>query len=244
MRRFLIHPDTEIHSEILLSRKESHHMAKVLRLKPGTLLQLLDGKGTIHDAEIISLGSRVTLHILSTVHVKPDTTPLRVCQSLLKGQKMELLIQKCTELGVTEFTPFYSERCQLKKTELSKITQKYERWQRIIEEACKQCSNPYMMRLQPLHSFDEMLEQQEDSVQKILFWEEAAVENSLHCTPLRKGGSGLQLVFGPEGGFPAAEVSRAGKQKFSSLSLGPRILKAETANIAAVSIVQHLLGNM
>jgi len=244
MRRFFIHPDTKISAEVLLSEQESHHIARVLRLQPGTSLQLLDGRGNIHDAEIVSLGKQATLRILSSIYIEPDTVPLRVCQSVLKGQKMELLVQKCTELGVSEFTPFYSERSQLKKTELSKISKKYARWQRIIEEACKQCNNPIMMQLKPFVSFEEMIVLHDESVEKILFWEEEKQENSLHSCSLQKTASGLQIVFGPEGGFPATEVNLARDTGFEILSLGPRILKAETANIAAVSILQYLLGNM
>jgi 16S rRNA (uracil1498-N3)-methyltransferase len=244
MRRFFIQPETEISDELLLPEQESHHLIRVLRLGVGTPLQLLDGRGNIHDGEILEIGKRVKLHILSSLHTPQDNTPLRVCQSVLKGQKMELLVQKCTELGVREFTPFYSERCQLKKTELTKITRKYERWQRIIEEACKQCGTPWAMKLTPLVSLEEMLVREEKSVQKILFWEEEPNEHSLHSHPLQRGEKGVQIVFGPEGGFPKREVELAGKAGFQILSLGPRILKAETANIGAVAIVQHLLGNM
>ncbi len=244
MRRFFINPDTEISDTILLSEQESHHIARVLRLGTGTSLQLLDGRGNIHDAEIIAMGKQLKLNLISSVHIKQEGVPLRVCQSVLKGRKMELLVQKCTELGVSEFTPYYSERCQWKKTELSKISTKYERWQRIIEESCKQCNNPIKMQLKPLLSLDEMLVQQSESVQKILFWEEEQQENSLHSHPLQTGNAGLQIVLGPEGGFPTAEVEYAKKTGFHILSLGPRILKAETANIAAVAIIQHLLGNM
>lgn len=244
MRRFFIQPDTTITPEILLSEQESHHISKVLRLSVGTPLQLLDGQGNIHDAEIISLGRQTRLRILASTQVQRKEIPLRVYQSVLKAQKMELLVQKCTELGVTEFTPFYSDRCQLKKAELDKISKKHPRWQRIVEEACKQCNNPIMMQLKPLLSFDEMLVQQDQSVQKILFWEEERQENSLHSFSLQTDRAGLQIVFGPEGGFPVTEVDTAKKADFQILSLGPRILKAETANIAAVSIIQHLLGNM
>lgn len=244
MRRFFIHPDTQIDTEIFLSEQESHHIARVLRLGVGATLQLLDGKGNIHDAEIIALGRQLQLKHLSSVHVKPDDVPLRVCQSVLKGQKMELLMQKCTELGVSEFTPYYSARCQLKKTNLSKVSAKYDRWHRIIEEACKQCNNPIKMQLKPFISLEEMLVQQDNSVQKILFWEEEPQDNSLHSYPVQARSAGLQIVFGPEGGFPKTEVKHAEKAGFQILSLGPRILKAETANIAAVSIIQHLLGNM
>lgn len=243
-RRFFIHPDTPINDEIQLSEHESHHIIKVLRLSVGTLLQLLDGKGNIHDARILAIDTRISLQITSSIHVKGDAVPLRVCQSILKGQKMELLMQKCTELGVAEFTPFYSERCQLKKTELSKISKKYARWQRIIEEACKQCNNPNMMQLNPLLPFEKMLTEQTGAVQKILFWEEQGNDTSLHTCSLQTTHEGLQIVFGPEGGFPVQEIDAAKKKKFQILSLGPRILKAETANIAAVSIIQHLLGNM
>ncbi len=244
MRRFFIDPQTVIVDELFLPEQESHHLQRVLRLPAGTLLQLLDGQGNIHDAEIMALGKQVKLRILRSLHVPQDATPLRVCQSVLKGQKMELLIQKCTELGVTEFTPFYSERCQLKKKEVSKITKKYDRWQRIIEEACKQCGTPWAMTLKPLLSFEEMLQGDIPEVQKVLFWEEEGIENSLHSLPVKKDTHGVQVVFGPEGGFPEEEVTSAKEADFQVLSLGSRILKAETANIAAVSIVQHLLGNM
>lgn len=244
MRRFFIPPETNISNEIILSEQESHHIARVLRLGTGATLQLLDGRGNIYDVEITGMGRKLTLKLLASVHIKRDDTPLRVYQSVLKGQKMELLIQKCTELGVKEFTPYYSERCQLRKTELSKISSKYDRWQRIIEEACKQCNNPIKMNLKPFISFEEMLEEHNQSVQKILFWEEENPENSLHSHPVQTNDDGLQIVFGPEGGFPATEAESAKQAGFILLSLGPRILKAETANIAAVSIIQHLLGNM
>lgn len=244
MRRFFIQPDTEISDSVLLSQRETHHITKVLRLGPGTRLQLLDGRGNIHDAEITALGKNAQLKILASVHIEGDKTPLRVCQSVLKGQKMELLIQKCTELGVALFTPYYSERSQLKKKDIGKVAKKRDRWQRIIEEACKQCNNPHKMQLAPLLSFEEMLQQSNTAVQKILFWEEEPQQNSLHSYPPHVDEEGLQIVFGPEGGFSGEEVATARKQGFQILSLGPRILKAETANIAAVSIIQHLLNNM
>ncbi len=218
-------------------------MQRVRRRPAGTSRHLLDGRGNIHDAQIIELGKQVKLRILVSHHTPQDAVPLRVCQSVLKGQKMELLVQKCTELGVTEFTPFYSDRCQLKKKELSKITKKYDRWQRVIEEACKQCGTPWIMTLKPLLSFNEMLEEYEPRIQKILFWEEEQT-NNLHTLPVTKEATGVQIVFGPEGGFPLEEVTAARKEDFQVLSLGSRILKAETANIGAVSIVQYLLGNM
>jgi len=244
MRRFFIQPETEILDEIFLPKEESHHLSRVLRLPVGSVLQLLDGKGNKHDATILKTGKQVLLQIISSSHTAHDAIPLRVYQSVLKGQKIEFLVQKCTELGVTEFTPFYSERCQLKKKELEKVRKKYDRWQRIIKEACKQCGTPWAMTLKPLLSFTEMVREQKQEVQKILFWEEEEHVHSLHNLPLQKNKYGLQIVFGPEGGFPKSEVMAAKDAAFHIISLGSRILKAETANIAAVAITQHLLGNM
>lgn len=206
-------------------------------------LQLFDGKGHIYDAEIVAMGKQVRLRILSTLYVEEEGRPLRVCQGFLKGQKMEFLLQKCTELGVTEFIPFYSSRCQLKKTELRKLAEKHDRWQRIIDEACKQCNRPRPMQLGAAVSLEEMVLQREESRQGILFWEEEK-EASLHTVSLSADDAGLQIVLGPEGGFSSEETEYAGKAGFHILSLGPRILRAETATLAAVSIVQHLTGNM
>ncbi len=244
MRRFFLDPEAEVGEFLSLSKRQSHHLQRVLRLPPGTALQLLDGKGSIYDGEIAALGKQVEVYIYGHHFVPQDAVSLQVCQSLLKGQKMELLIQKCTELGVTEFTPFHSERSQIKKKELVKIRAKYDRWQRIIEEACKQCGTPWAMKLNPLLFYEEIVRMQEDTTQKILFWEEEATENSLHSSPVDHAKTGVQMVFGPEGGFPKEEVDLARGRGFRVLSLGKRILKAETANIAAVAIVQHMLGNM
>ncbi len=243
MRRFFLSPDVEISDEVLLSKAESHHLTKVLRLPVGMLLQLFDGRGHIHDAEIVAMGKQVRLRILSSVYVEEDGVPLRVCQGILKGQKMEFLLQKCTELGVSEFIPFSSSRCQLKKTELRKLADKQDRWQRIIDEACKQCNRPWPMKLGTVISLEEMVLQREEARPGILFWEEEK-EASLHTFSLPADVAGLQIVLGPEGGFSSDEAEAARKAGFQVLSLGPRILRAETAALAAVSIIQHLIGNM
>ncbi|MBU0946183.1 MAG: 16S rRNA (uracil(1498)-N(3))-methyltransferase [Proteobacteria bacterium] len=243
MRRFFLSPDIEVSHEVLLSKAESHHLTKVLRLPVGMPLQLFDGRGNVHDAEIVSMGKQVRLRILSSVYVEEDGIPLRVCQGILKGQKMEFLLQKCTELGVSEFIPFASSRCQLKKTELRKLAEKQDRWQRIIDEACKQCNRPRPMQLAAAISLEEMVLQRQEPRQGILFWEEEK-KASLHTVSLSADAAGLQIVLGPEGGFAAEEAEVARKAGFQVLSLGPRILRAETATLAAISIIQHLTGNM
>ncbi len=242
MRRFFIHPDTRISDEVLLSEEESHHIARVLRLVAGDVLQLFDGRGNIHDAEIVTVGRQVSLRISSSRFVAEEGVPLQVCQGLLKGKKMEFLLQKCTELGVSEFVPFISSRCQLKKTEQQKLSGKYERWQKIIDEACKQCNRSRPMRLAEISSLENLVQETVPN-RGLFFWEEEK-ECSIHTVSSSPLETDLQIVLGPEGGFAADEAQAAEKAGFQIVSLGPRILRAETATIAAVSIVQYTLGNM
>lgn len=215
MRRFFLSPDVEISDEVLLSKAESHHLTKVLRLPVGMPLQLFDGRGHIYDAEIVAMGKQVRLRILSSVYVEEDGVSLRVCQGILKGQKMEFLLQKCTELGVSEFVPFFSSRCQLKKTELRKYADKQDRWQRIIDEACKQCNRPRPMKLGAVVSLEEMVLQREEARQGILFWEE---EKRNLCTlfPCLWTLQVCRLFLGRKEVFLHTRRSLPGRQDFRS----------------------------
>jgi 16S rRNA (uracil1498-N3)-methyltransferase len=242
MRRFFIQPDSKVSDEVLLSDEESHHITRVLRLSAGEMLQLFDGRGTVYEAEITAVGRRVQLRICSSRYVEDEGVPLRVCQGMLKGKKMEFLLQKCTELGVSEFVPFVSSRCQLKKTEQKRLVGKYDRWRKIIDEACKQCGRARPMQLADILLFPEMLQQAADK-RSILFWEEEK-EQTIHTASLPAVKDGLQIVLGPEGGFTGEEAEAAEGAGFQILSLGPRILRAETATVAAVSIMQYTLGNI
>ncbi len=242
MRRFCIHSESVVSDEILLSEEESHHITRVLRLSAGEVLELFDGRGTVYEAEIIDVGSRVRLRICSSRFVEDEGVPLRVCQGVLKGKKMEFLLQKCTELGVSEFVPFVSSRCQLKKTERKRLAGRYERWRKIIDEACKQCGRVRPMQLANVLTFQDMVQQGEDG-RRILFWEEER-EHTLHSVSLEAVDETLQIVLGPEGGFSRVEAGAAAQAGYQVLSLGPRILRAETATVAAVSIIQYTLGNI
>ena len=242
MRRFFIQAESKVGDDVLLSGEESHHITRVLRLSAGKMLELFDGKGNVYEAEIAEVGKRVRLRICASRFVEDDGVPLRVCQGVLKGKKMEFLLQKCTELGVSEFIPFVSSRCQLKKTEQKRLAGKYARWQKIIDEACKQCGRVRPMQLADVLMFHDML-QQATGETGILFWEEEQ-EQTLHTVSPASVGKGLQIVLGPEGGFTAEEAAAAAGAGFRILSLGPRILRAETATVTAVSILQYTLGNI
>jgi 16S rRNA (uracil1498-N3)-methyltransferase len=245
MRRFFFTPDDRVGDKVTLCQKESHHIRKVLRLHPGEKIELFDGSETLYNAEIVELGKNVQLRIIFSKRIDlRQKSELWLGQGVVKTKKMELLLQKCTELGVNGFTPFISSRCQGNLVEQSR--QKDERWRRIIHEACKQCFRPQPMTLFGLQSFEEVTAKisSDHDMLKLLFWEKEREISLVDFSADIKSCPAVKLLFGPEGGFTASEVEAARLAGWQTVGLGERILRAETAAMAAVAIVQHLLGNM
>lgn len=237
MRRFFFNPDQETADRILITGSEARHIATVLRMQPGTEVELFDGRGTAICGQIQQVSSReVIIRILSRNIELETGTPLNLVQAMLKGKKMDFLIQKATELGVHTFIPLISRYCE-KRPHGDRQT---ERWQRIMLEACKQCRRPVPMQISQPVSL-EQLPLAEDS-NRIMPWED---ENSRSLSPsLLQDNLPTLLLIGPEGGFHPDEVSLARDLGFHTVSLGPRILRAETAALAAVAIVQHCTHNL
>lgn len=246
MRRFYFDPLTRQGDEVSLSSEESHHIVKVLRLSAGEYVELLDGQGTVFRAVIVGTGRRVALRLegIAATAPEPDKT-LRVGQGILKGDKMDTVVQKCTELGVTRFTPFHSSRCQGRLDPIQ-AGKKHERWQRIGLEACKQCLRLTVPQLDVPAGYGELLQGMATASGqslRLLFWEE---EKELHLRDLPElaAAPSVFLLLGPEGGFTREEVELARAGGFRTVSLGERILRAETATLTAVAIVQFLAGNL
>ncbi len=245
MRRFFFRPEERTGDKVSLDEAESRHVKTVLRLQPGDGLELLDGSGTIYTAEIVNVEKRVCAEITgSKIINEGETTSLIVCQGLLKAKKMDSVIQKCTELGVMQFIPFISSRCQ-GRPDGRQLRKKHERWFRIIEESCKQCCRPRKMELIEPVGFGNIVQTGNREVRemKLLFWEE---EKSMHLHdvgPLT-GVERITILLGPEGGFSREEIETSRKEGWKTVSLGKRILRAETATYASVAILQHLLGHM
>jgi 16S rRNA (uracil1498-N3)-methyltransferase len=246
MRRFFFDPAARNGDIVLLSEVESRHLAKSLRLHVGSQIQLLDGSGVRYLAEIISLGRQVAARILNAdVEVQEGRAALHVGQAMLKNAKMDFVVEKCTELGVTSFSPFISSRCQGKMDDEERGGKRMQRWQRIVESACKQCSRPRPMALTGLRSLSDhcAVTSREPNALRLLFWEEEK-ETSLHDLSPCADFDRIDLLLGPEGGFSREEVELAGSCGYQSISLGPRILRAETATVAAIAIVRYLSGDM
>lgn len=147
MRRFFIDYGCAVGETIVMTESESRHIGRVLRLAPGTMVELLDGSGLVYSAELVEVGRQVLARV-DAVRSEQEHKAVSVAigQGQLKGQKMDVVVQKCTELGIDRFMPFWSSRCQGKLQELQGA-KKLERYQRIVESACKQCYRPDLMRV-------------------------------------------------------------------------------------------------
>ncbi|NOR24610.1 MAG: 16S rRNA (uracil(1498)-N(3))-methyltransferase [Desulforhopalus sp.] len=245
MRRFFFDPSSRNGDKAFLSEEESRHISKVLRLKTGDEIELLDGLGTLYHAVITTVGRQVEAQIEGVVVKEADVgKSVLVWQGILKGEKMDTVVQKCTELGVTEMMPFQSSRCQGKLSRIQ-ARKKHQRWQRIGQAACKQCLRLQSIKIDTPVTYTESLSKKSDdnTILRLLFWEEEKTTH-LHDIPNIAKACSLALMLGPEGGFTREEVEQARLSGWRTVSLGDRILRAETATLSAVSIVQYLAGNL
>jgi 16S rRNA (uracil1498-N3)-methyltransferase len=234
MHRFFT---TEIRENTAVVRGDDvKHIAKVLRLRAGDVVQLCDGRGNECDAVIASVSSDAVTFDTQPWHAavtEPDTK-VTLFQCLPKAGKMETIIQKCVELGISAFVPVQSERCVvvLKPPYEGRI----ERWQRVSEEAAKQSRRgvipqvnlPVALGKLDFSAFDTVL---------VAFENEHAV--SLKAA-LREGcGTRIAIVIGPEGGFSDAEIETLTGKGARSVSLGTRILRTETAGMAMLAQIMY-----
>jgi 16S rRNA (uracil1498-N3)-methyltransferase len=242
MRRFFVDPKTCNQEEVILSEEESRHIFKVLRLPVASEIELLDGRGRVYRAVLAAVGKRAVARIVATVAAEPDRAKeLVVYQAMLKGEKMDMVIQKCTELGVTRVVPVHTARCQ-GGGDAGRNAKRLERWRRIGVAACKQCLRPTLMEIEVVQDINDLAGHCQ-AERRLLFWEE---ENDCRLQQLAGWleAQSVALLFGPEGGLTRDEVALARQSGWQTLSLGERILRAETATLGAVAVVQYLLGNL
>jgi len=241
-RRFFIRPEEIEHGFVRLTGDEAHHLRSVLRLAAGEEITLFDGTGNRFLARIDTISKTlVSATVISQGRSPLPKVRVELGQALLKGQKMELILQKITELGIDAIRPFFAEHGLQKIQTDSKI----ERWERIVLEACKQCDRAMPPRIHLPRKISELHNEIPPYDLKLFFWEQESRQTLDEVLAGQEGkiSSALFLV-GPEGGFSAAEAAEAQAKGFLPVSLGSRILRAETATIAASAILQFMLGNL
>ena len=247
MRRFFVEPEKIRGPIAILTGTEARHVSTVLRLNPETIITLFDGSGSYYEARIKKISpARVETKILSIIPyieaAEDSSSALHLAVGLLKGKKTDFLIQKCTELGIESLRPFHSQYCAVHGVGSGKLG----RWQKIALEACKQCNRPKPPDVHEVTDHTTLLSLSENHNHdlKIIFWEDEK-QNSLQETLAASGEARSVLaLIGPEGGFSSGEALAAIAAGFQPVTMGSRILRAETAALAAVAILQHELGNL
>ncbi len=245
MRYFFIDPSRVTNPMVSITGSEAHHIKNVLRLKPGDGVKLFDGTGFEYEAVIVSLsGKSVAVEIKGRARAAaPCGAHLIVAQAFLKEKKMDDLVRRLCELGMAQWVPFFSSR-SIARPDAKRLAGRVQRWQRIATEAVKQCRRIDTPRIENALSFEETLAFGNRCDLKIVFWEGGSDPLKRDLSPPDKPLKKILLMLGPEGGFTEQEIGQLRDNGFVTAGLGPRILRAETATVAAVTLVQYLFGDM
>jgi len=243
MQKFILPKELMDSKKAAIKGQDAKHICKVLRLKPGDPVFLTDGEGMDYDGLILSTTPDLIKLHLTGQH--PSTTEssllLTVCCGMLKDKKMDLIIKHLTQLGIVEWIPFFCERA-IPSPDSKRLKKRMQRWDTIAKESIKQCRRSRLVSIPEPKKFQEILDLSENFHQKIAFWEKSS--HPLTQLPPAPMGSRVILLIGPEGGFTDQEISLARAKGFKAYTLGPRILRAETAAICATTLIQHLLGDI
>ena len=226
-----------------LCEEDAHHAIRVLRMKPGEGCELFSG-GRRFSGEVASIGDGA-VQVRITGELPSTEARLRVTlyQGLPKADKMELIVQKAVELGACAVVPVAMSRCVV-QLDAKDGRKKQERWQKIAREACKQSGRCEMMQVAEPISFRQLLARLPEHGAAIVPWEDARGYSLARFHAEHPGITDLAIVIGPEGGMSGEEIERMQGSKCRAVTLGPRILRTETAGLCAMSALFCLYGEM
>lgn len=243
MRRFFI--DAPISSTMVIDGSDARHITTVLRLGMGDTILVSGQDGQTCQAEITQASPEVIqlkLLSLSEENTEPPVT-IWLVQGLAKGEKMDFIVQKAVELGVYGIIPAVTEHCVV-KYDAAKQADRVTRWQKIAREAAKQCGRSYIPQIYPVTRLaDVFSNQQFAGANKIMLYEGQASQR-LKQALVQSTQRAYVLFIGPEGGFSSAEVSLCQEQGSSIVTMGPRIMRTETAALAALTAVMYECGDL
>ncbi len=234
LRRFLVSPEALDAEEVALGPDEAKHARKVLRLKVGTAVQLVDGRGNRALANISFMGkNQVLCRVQERKSDDIHMAKLVVCPGLLKGPAMDYLAAKLTELMVSEVRPFNSTRSVPR---LKDASRRLMRWERLAGQAIKQCGAANMPKFHEPVEFDEILDMAPAKAARLMLYEN---EGQLSLPQALEGSwEEIWALVGPEGGFDTQEVLAAKEAGFAVCGLLGSTLRAETASMALASVVR------
>ncbi|MFQ5488596.1 MAG: 16S rRNA (uracil(1498)-N(3))-methyltransferase [Gammaproteobacteria bacterium] len=221
-----------------LDEAASRHLLRVLRLKAGDHLTLFDGRGREHQATLLAGRGRHAEVEIGAPLERNVESPLDIIlvQGISRGERMDYTLQKAVELGVKCIAPLFTARCNVKLTG-ERLEKRLAHWQGVIIHACEQCGRSRLPTLEPAQALEQW--QAPEAALKLVL--DAAATGGLGSLAAPQGM--VILAIGPEGGLTAQELRRLQHQGFQALRLGPRILRTETAGMAALAALQTLWGD-
>lgn len=244
LRRFYMAPEMAHDPHPEITGSDAGHICRVLRLSAGDAVELFDGTGNGYRAQIVSASPKRVLFNIeeSFALLSESSVHITLAQGILKDRKMDDLIRQLTELGIERWMPFYAAR-SVPVPGKKGLGRRLARWEKIALEAVKQCRRGRVPQISPAENLDGVLAASADSDFKIIFWEGTpqafGLPRAIPPKPKK-----IMVAVGPEGGFDPGEVQRAQEHGFFTTGLGPRILRAETATLAACTLVQYCFGDM
>ena len=241
MRLPRIHTDQALQAgaRVELEPGQAHYIARVLRMRAGDALILFNGAGGQYPATLEAVGKHAV--VVTTGEFEPvereSPLALHLGIAVSRGDRMDWVVQKATELGVHAITPLLSERTEV-KLKGEREARKLRHWQQIATSACEQCGRNRLPVVHPLQALQDWCQRVEADARLVL---DPAADSS---DPGAAAPASIALLVGPEGGFSAAEIAAAATAGFHSLQLGPRVLRTETAPLAAIALLQARWGDM
>jgi 16S rRNA (uracil1498-N3)-methyltransferase len=251
MHRFFVAPEVLDRQPIVLGGEQAHQIRQVLRIRPGEGATLLDNRGWAYEASLVSYdGSDARFEVIRRwVATGEPRTNITLYQAVLKGERFGWALQKGTEVGVIRFVPMICERNVV--ADMRAVAQKRARWERIIQEAAEQSGRARLPVLAPAQTFESIvrtgsLPQTTTGSLRLILWEDerAATLRQILARCNFEGGARIEVLVGPEGGFTIAEASLAERAGAQRVTLGPRILRAETAGLVAAASILYEAGEM
>jgi 16S rRNA (uracil1498-N3)-methyltransferase len=224
---------------VALCEDAANHAGKVLRMQAGDTLELFNGDGQNYAAIITESSKKQLLVEITNASANAVESPLQLHlgQGISRGDRMDFAIQKAVELGVSEITPLFTERCGV-KLDAERLEKKREQWQKIVISACEQSGRSVVPPVHLPVTLEKWLTQTDNCLKLTLDpWTSATIKQLIPTNRLR-------LVIGPEGGFSDREVAATAAAGFQSVRLGPRVLRTETAALTAIAALQLQLGDL
>ena len=227
-------------SQCQLDDNAANHVGRVLRMKAGQALLLFNGDGQDYRATITEAGKKHVQVDVTEASENETESPLRVilAQTLSKGDRMDYAVQKAVEMGVSEIVPLTTERCDV-KLKGDREDKRLRHWQQVAISAAEQCGRARVPEIQPVMTVQQWLEHAQACDLRLVLHHRT--EQSLNT--LEKP-SRIALMIGPEGGLTAEEIALAESRGFLPVALGPRVLRTETAPVAAIALCQWLWGDI